>query len=208
MRGIARTLATVVCVIVFIVLLGASYAFSGDKVFSGRVVDAKRKEPIEGAVVVIYWYEATTTTIGNESTRIKDVEECLTDRNGEWKIVGEEGENVNPDPYSLITGSYYTRKPEFIVFKPGYCSWPVGYSVEACQGKMKFTGAGEIMEGKTLKLPKISKKEDRLRVLPETIGGSIPIHRKQKAFMRLINEERRNLDIGINEWYQELLNEK
>ena len=208
MRGIARTLATVVCVIVFIVLLGASYAFSGDKVFSGRVVDAKRKEPIEGAVVVIYWYEATTTTIGNESTRIKDVQECLTDKQGEWAIIGEAGENFNPDPYHFLTGTYYTRKPEFIIFKPGYCSWPEGYSVEACQGKMKFTADGEAMEGKTLELPKLWKKEDRLRIVPDIVGESFALFKKQKAFMRLINEERRDLDLGIIKMYEELVNEK
>ena len=203
-----KNLVATLCIITFAFVVESPCALSKDKNFSGRVIDAETSEPIEGAVVVIYWYEARTTTIGSESTRIKDVQECLTDKQGEWAIIGEAGENFNPDPYHFLTGTYYTRKPEFIIFKPGYCSWPEGYSVEACQGKMKFTGAGEIMEGKTLKLPKISKKEDRLRDLPETIGGSIPIHRKQKAFMRLINEERRNLDIGINEWYQELLNEK
>ena len=71
---------------------------------------------------------------------------ALTDRNGEWKIVGEEGENVNPDPYSLITGSYYTRKPEFIVFKPGYCSWPEGYSCRSMPREDEVHGNGEVYE--------------------------------------------------------------
>ena len=55
--------------------------------FKGKVIDADTREPIEGAVVVAVWHEATST-ISGESTRLKDVEECLTDKNGEWTIDG------------------------------------------------------------------------------------------------------------------------
>jgi hypothetical protein len=195
--------------VIFAFVLFSSYAFSEDKMFSGRVIDAETKEPIEGAVVVAYWYEARTTTIGSESTRIKDVQECLTDKNGEWTILGEEGKSFNPDPYhSLLTGTYYTREPQFIVFKPGYCPWPEGFYVDSCEIKIKPRGNGDIRRRVTAELPKLSKEEDRLRIVPDIVGESFPLFRKQKAFMRLINEERRNLNLGINEMYEELVNEK
>ena len=78
MRRIAKTLATVVCVIVvhraFVEL---HMPFQEIRSFQAEWLMPKTKEPIEGAVVVAYWYEATTTTTGGESTRIKDVEECV-----------------------------------------------------------------------------------------------------------------------------------
>jgi len=56
----------------------------------GKVVDADTREPIEGAVVVAVWHEATAT-ISGESTRLKDVKEILTDKNGEWTMEGPTG---------------------------------------------------------------------------------------------------------------------
>ena len=202
-----KNLVATLCIITFAFVVESPCALSKDKNFSGRVIDAETKEPIEGAVVVAYWYEARSTLLG-ESTRMKDVEECVTDKNGEWKIVGEEGKSFNPNPHqSLITGAYYTREPLFIAFKPGYCPWPEGFFVEACQGKIKPGGNGEIRRGVTVELPKLSKKEDRLRFVPDIVGESLAQFRKQKAFMRLINEERKDLDLGSNEWYEELVNE-
>lgn len=161
------------------------------KTFSGRVIDADTREPIEGAVVVVYWLEARRTPIGDLSSRPKDVKETLTDKNGEWSVTGPAGgENTISSYLALLTGMYYTMEPEFIIFKPGYCCWPEGFAIDACKGKLKSSGSGEIMEGKTLELPRLRGERDRVRNIPGIAGGENALE-KQKELIRLINEERK-----------------
>ena len=137
------------------------FVFAKDMTFRGRVIDYDTKEPIEGAAVVASWYEASPTIAG-EATRLKDVKETLTDKNGEWSIAGEEGKPHTEHPYfHFLTGTYYTRTPQFIIFKPGYCSWPEGFYIEACQDKMRSTG--EFTVNKTFELPKLTNRERRIR---------------------------------------------
>src|SRR5512139_120753 len=79
--------------------------FAKDITFRGRVIDYDTKEPIEGAVVVASWLEARQT-ISGDSTRLKDVKETLTDKNGEWSISGEEGQPHTEHPYyDFFTGT-------------------------------------------------------------------------------------------------------
>ena len=197
----------------FIFILFMMFMFMGTSVhgatFKGRAIDADTREPIEGAVVVASWHEETAT-ISGPSSRLKDVKETLTDKNGEWVIKGprgREGGNITAI-FTFLTGTYYTRPPEFIIFKPGYCSWPAGFLIDACKGKIKPEGNDKVAEGKTVELSKLINREDRLRALPEVIGDGIPFFKKQKAFMRFINEERRNIGLSENKMYKELLNEK
>ena len=182
-------------VLVMILCMGASCALARDITFRGKVIDADTKEPIEEAVVVVFWYEARETIAG-ESTRLKDVKETLTDKNGEWSITGPKGRDYMPVPYlSFLTGMYYTREPQLIIFKPGYCSWPKGFSIDSCKGKMKSIGEGEVMEGKAIELPEVSGK-DRIMNLPHPLVGERVPFEKEKEFIRLINEERRKLGLG------------
>jgi len=170
--------------------------------FKGKVVDADTKEPIEGAVVVAVWHEAMATIAG-ESTRLHDVKETLTDRNGEWMIKGPRGRwggNITA-LWTFLTGSHYTRPPQFIVFKPGYCSWPNGFGIDGCRGRMKPSGNHKVADGETVELPRLTEKKERLRNLPGDIWGDSKYtpkeaQQRQKEFIRLINEESRNLGIG------------
>lgn len=165
--------------------------------FKGRVIDADTKEPIEGAVVVASWLEERATVAG-PTTRLKDVAETLTDKNGEWAIKGpkgREGGNITAI-FTFLTGTYYTLTPEFIIFKPGYCSYPEGFGIEACKEKMKPYGVGN---GETTELPKLTKREDRVKargVWPSLMG---PIDeeraKKVKELLRLLNEEARYLGL-------------
>jgi hypothetical protein len=169
--------------------------FAKDITYRGKVIDTDSREAIEGAVVVIYWLKAWQTVSG-ENTELKEVKETLTDRNGEWSIRGPKGEENDPHPYvSFFLGFSYIREPSFIVFKPGYCSWPEGFSIEPCAGRLKPAGIGEIVEGKAIELPKLIKGEDRLRALrPGPVGGEGALE-KQREYIRLLNEERRNLGL-------------
>ena len=181
------------------VILMIAGLYGKDRTFHGQVIDAETRKPIEGAAVVIHWVEARGTVAG-ESTRFKDVKEILTDKEGKWAITGPEGSEGNDliAYLTFFTGIHYTRKPDFIIFKPGYCSYPGGLSIEACKG-IKFSGSGETMAGKIIELPRLELREDRIKTMahgPIVAEGALE---KQKEFVRLINEERKSL--GLQEAY-------
>jgi hypothetical protein len=170
-------------------------AFAKDRIFHGKVIDYETREPIEGAVVVAYWDEGRATLAG-QSTRLKDVKETLTDKNGEWSISGPEGRLNDPNPiFSLVTGIHYTQEPQFIFFKPGYCPWPQGFFIDACKDKLEPGGTGEVMEGKTIELPKLTDREDRIKAQSISIPAGEGALQKLGELIRLINEERRNLGL-------------
>jgi hypothetical protein len=170
------------------------------KTFHGRVIDAETREPIEGAAVVIYWYEARSAPIDGWSTRLKDVKETLTDKNGEWSLTGPAGGEETLSYFFAVISfgiTYYTREPEFIIFKPGYCSWPGGFSIDACRERINITGVEDKRVGKggTLELPRVSGV-DRIRNTPGPLVGEKVPFENEKEFIRLINEERRYLGLG------------
>jgi hypothetical protein len=183
------------------------------RVYGGKVIDADAREPIEGAVVVAYWLEARATVAG-ESTRLEDVKETLTDKDGKWSITGPRGqEGCSPVLlFTFLTGIHYTREPYFIVFKPGYCPWPNGFSIGACKNKMQPGGVVGIYEGKNVELPRLIEREDRLRILPhpeyEANSRRIELLKKQIQFLKLIDKERKYLDLEEYGYYKELKNEK
>ncbi|MFZ5907352.1 MAG: carboxypeptidase-like regulatory domain-containing protein [Nitrospirota bacterium] len=199
-------------VLMMMLVISCSAAAYG-ATFKGKVIDADTGQPIEGAVVVASWMEETTT-LGGTHTRLKEVKETLTDKNGEWMIdgpKGREGGNITA-VFTLLTGTYYTRTPEFIIFKPGYCLWPASFTIDSCKEKMKPNGNDKIADGVTVELPQLVKREDRVSVLPTYISGDSKdknqIIRKQKEFINLINEERRNLGFTEYKTLKELQNEK
>jgi hypothetical protein len=145
------------------------------------------------------------------------VKETLTDKNGEWLIRGPRGTRINI--YKLLTfltGTYYIEPPLFIIFKPGYCSWPQGFYIESCKNKIKFElnseGYYKVGNAETIGLPMLKNREDRSRNLPTYIydtGGSMnasEIIRNQKEYIRLLEEERKSL--GLSGYKMELNNEK
>jgi hypothetical protein len=180
----------------FIVLMLVMSASSFSYTYKGRVVDAETKEPIEGAVVVAHWNKEKGYFIETVQY-LKDVKETLTDKNGEWKIKGPKG-HVSGDPLYVIVSHipfvYYTLKPNFIVFKPGYCSWPRGFGIAACGG-LKPGGRSKIIEGETIELPRLTAREDRLKAKPGIVKGDNGA-RKQKTYIKLLNEENRYLGLG------------
>ena len=76
--------------VVILVFLIPAFHCAHAKTFKGRVIDADTKEPIEGAVVVAVWGTETTTPTATHSN-LKDLKECLTDKNGEWSLTGPKG---------------------------------------------------------------------------------------------------------------------
>ena len=140
------------CLIFLSLLTDVSDVFAGDRIYIGRVIDADTKEPIESAVVVAVWHEEGLGIAGSHS-RVKDVKEILTDKDGRWSIEGPEGEEDKLIPGLLqFVGVWMTKTPTFIVFKPGYCSWSFSaFSIDACKEKLKPRGNDGFIKEKLLK---------------------------------------------------------
>lgn len=184
--------------ICFLYLLGnIATVFAKDRIYSGGVIDADTKDSIEGVIVVATWLKELTTS--TEPIPIYDVKETLTDEDGRWSISISEGK-IDKLILELLpfTGKTITEVtgPHFIVFKPGYCSWPNGFSVSICREKMKPNEADGFIKGDiTIELPKLTSNKDRRRALPELIHGGRDIYMKEQRFIRLINAERRYLGL-------------
>ncbi len=171
---------SVILFFVFFVFCSCAYAAT----FKGKVIDADTQEPIEGAVVVAQWIEERATIAG-ASTRSRDVKETLTDKKGIWVIEGpggRRGGNITAI-FTFLTGTHYTRTPEFIIFKPGYCSWPKGFGIDACRGRIKRRGDEETAEGETVELPKLTNREDRLKSLSISLAGGEGALEKQGSLL-------------------------
>ncbi len=79
--------------------------------FSGKVIDAETKEPIEGAVVVVTYYGREYYPWGSGITRLDVVDETLSDTNGEFKISKKLGS---------MPINYRYKWPKFTIYKRGY----------------------------------------------------------------------------------------
>jgi len=67
---------------------GCVYVVRYDGTYSGRVVDADNRQPIEGAVVLGTWYTETPTVAGAVS-KYYDARETVADKKGEFSIPGQ-----------------------------------------------------------------------------------------------------------------------
>ena len=169
--------------------------------YKGRVIDAGTKKPIESAVVVAHWKKEKGVFL-EMSTQTRDVKETLTDENGEWSIRGPKGNeiyNLHLLIISHIPFVWITDEPTFIIYKPGYCSWPKGRRIAACMGGIKYHSDEGYWHGATVELPRLTNRDRRNR--PGTVGMSgcgtalfcfQPSKRwdkEQKEFIKLLNQE-------------------
>jgi hypothetical protein len=170
----------VLACLIYVIIVTSAFGAT----FKGKVVDADTKQPIEGAVVVASWSEERATPAGPTS-RTKDVKETLTDKEGMWRIDGPKGGEVGNIKaiFSFLTGTYFTNPPEFIVFKPGYCSWPAGFGLDLCKVKIKPVGSDKVAKGETVELPRliVRDRETLLRnrpFIPFEDDDKIPIYKR------------------------------
>ncbi len=189
------------------------FSISCAKTFQGKVIDADTKEPIEGAVVVAEWTQETTTPTATHF-RLKDVKEVLTDKNGEWRIEGPRGAEIGNVKImiSVLTGAYFTKRPRFYIFKPGYCPCPAVPGIKVCNERMRPLGVNG--EREILEIPKLTNREDRWKAEGIEIDptgelfGNKQNAKKIRNFLRLLNQERRFLGLSEYPIEKELANEK
>ena len=104
----------------------ASWLIFHKPAFKGKIVDIETNEPIEGVVVVAF-YRKQAISVGDSVTMDFDVQEALTDKNGNFKI---------PSYTNIIQPLSWSIPVEFIIIKPGY----------VCDGRLgreeDFSGSG------------------------------------------------------------------
>ncbi len=145
--------------------------------WTGKVIDAETKQPIEGAVVVVEWDESFAA-IPESSSRFKDAKEALTNSEGIFKIDAQSYFSILPD--SRISG------PHFAIFKPGYGLFPESHVYPKDWDNDYFIKPGAVVE-----LPKWKTIQERRQKLPsESVYGA----RNLKIYLKLLNQER--MEIG------------
>ena len=201
-------------VLAFILILSntqsyASWLIYHKPEFKGRVIDAESKEPIEGAVVVVVYHKSTYDIADYKfNTSVLEVKEALTDKSGAFYF---------PSYTTLLQPMSTGGNANFIIYKPGYGNYPgspvtprgiVAEDVETFFSKE--TGSrGELevwvkdekgLQFKMSKfifgiveLPKLKSKEECLKAMPSPISNID--NKKQQLFIRLLNEEHKNLGL-------------
>ncbi len=166
--------------------------------FKGKVIDAETKEAIEGAVVVVVYEKYPIISgPGGGSQSIMDIKEILTNTKGEFYF---------PSYTTLIQPFSIEGSATFIIFKPGYGSFPnyhvsppkVGINPEEFFSRGRIGEEGEIewkgIGTKTkvtfgiVELPKLKTREERIKAKPAPVGEPSD-WKKQKQFIKAIRDE-------------------
>ncbi len=155
--------------------------------YRAQVVDADSKAPLVGAIVVALWRRDRVYPLHIE-TENHAVREVVTDSDGRFMLDATDIERSAPRR---------TRKPEFLIFKPGYGSFP-----RFQRAPRGFTGGIFEGEGAIIELPRLETREERrsqLLVLDPHSLSDAPF-RDLPAFVRQINEE--SLAVGLGPYLQ------
>lgn len=166
--------------------------------WKGKVIDVETKEPLEGAVVLAVWDRYYRTPTGG-STYFYEAKETLTDKDGKFEI-------PSYTPINLLPIISYIEGPKFIIFKPGYGSFPNHHisppilgvnpaeffstTEVGTEGEMIWKGIG----GKTkvtfgiVELPRLKTMEERVRNFPG-LHMYDEVNQKAKNYIHLLNIE-------------------
>ena len=150
--------------------------------YQGQVIDAETKAPLAGAVVVALWRRNRVYPFHSVSEHYA-VRETVTDSEGRFLLNAKDVEEGAPAR---------TYHPEFLIFQPGYGSFP--------RGHMAPTGfIGGIFErpGAIIELPRLGSREDRRKhlFLFDPHSYSKTPFKDLPVFVRRFNEER--ISIGL-----------
>jgi hypothetical protein len=145
--------------------------------YRGLILDSQTKGPLAGAVVVALWVRERVYPF-QVNTEHYAVRETVTDSDGRFVMEVRDIEQGAPRR---------TRKPEFLVFLPGYGAFPHRFT--SPQGFL-----AELFEGNgtTIRIPRLETREERLKNLssfgPHDFSASP--HIRLPRPMRAIDEER------------------
>jgi len=144
--------------------------------YRAQVVDAESKVPLAGAVVVVLWRRDRVYPF-HMATENYAVREAVTDTEGRFVLDASDVEEGAPRR---------ARRPEFLIFFPGYGKYP-GKQVSP----KGFTGGVFEQPGTVVELPRLADREDRrknlLSVDPHSYSDT-PF-KDLPELMRRVNEE-------------------
>jgi hypothetical protein len=150
--------------------------------YRGQVVDAATKAPLVGAVVVALWWRNRVYPFHSVAEHYA-VRETVTDAEGRFVLDAKDVEEGAPRR---------TYHPEFLIFQPGYGSYPRKHVAPRGLTVGKFEGLGTVVE-----LPGLIDREERRKHLwmfgPHSYSDQ-PL-RDLPELMRRINIER--IAIGL-----------
>lgn len=151
--------------------------------FEGKVIDVDNKEPIEGAVVLAI-YHKTVHTIAGSNTYVIDGQETLTNANGEFKISSKtvQSEKISGKPRGSL-----------LIFKPGYGASPRHKQSEALGENKSWPPPYKYI---VYEIPKLKTINERRLNLPGKFSYSRIPYKKQKLFIKAINEESKNVGVS------------
>jgi hypothetical protein len=156
--------------------------------YRGQVVDAQTKAPLTGAVVVALWRRNRVYPFHSVSENYA-VRETVTDAEGRFFLDAKDVEEGAPRR---------TYHPEFLIFQPGYGSYPRKYV-----SPTGFTGGIFERPGTIVELPRLGDREERRKHLwlfgPHSYSDK-PF-RDLPELMRRINTER--IAIGLEPYSPE-----
>lgn len=150
--------------------------------FMGKIVDVETKEPLEGAVVLV-WFHTRAASPGGSVASIADVFEALTNANGEFMIPKTRVTPFKPFESWGLTGF------EFSIFKPGYGVYPRHPKAFRSPELDRFWHISE-NEHNTYFLPKLLTIEERYKNLSEIEMPSCVETDKIIKLRRLESQER------------------
>jgi hypothetical protein len=156
--------------------------------YRGRVIDAETREPLAGAVVLVYWTRNAPAIGHGPAQSFLGAEEALTDDRGEFIVGGNPPSNWIPFTWRSL--------PNFIIFQPGYGYFPRHFATTPPLPPTGFEGLLKIMEQQPVvfELPRVSTAEDRLRIALTVNPLVIPKH-KMPNFIRILDDELRTLPL-------------
>ena len=145
--------------------------------YRGLILDSDTKAPLAGAVIVARWVRERVYPF-QVNIEPYAVRETLTDFAGRFVMDAKDIEESAPPR---------TRKPEFLVFLPGYGSFPRGYTAPKGFLAELFEGAGT-----TIELPRLISRRERLDVLSSAspYRFSETPHKSLPQLLQAVNAER------------------
>ena len=156
--------------------------------YRGQVIDAETKAPLAGAVVVALWWRNRVYPFHSVAEHYA-VRETVTDAEGRFLLDAKDVEEGAPRR---------TYHPEFLIFQPGYGSYPKKYV-----SPRGFTGGIFERPDTVVELPRLADREDRRKHLwlfgPHSYSDK-PF-RDLPELMRRINTER--IAIGLEPYSPE-----
>ncbi len=127
---------TFLLMIVTTAMASSGWIIYSEGEFKGKVIDAETIKPIEGAVVAaIYFVHIGPFAHGSV---VADIQETLTDSNGEFTIPG----NI----FFFFAPFGSGDRTKFIIFKPGYRTYPFNDFLIYAVGESAYRSNGDGMD--------------------------------------------------------------